>query len=137
MDSSAMSTNDCKHMKELGLISTVYKSLLLLSCVKDTSLIISLCTNSLVVSLWVLGGLAAEYPAPGTWARVQICPGCLRSENRIDSKCVTKRGVWVQFLSSPWWTPGSEKFCKSIRVGFPFGVLVLALTQAATLVPWG
>lgn len=34
-----------------------------------------------MVSLWVLGGLAAEHPAPGTLARVQICLGCLGSEN--------------------------------------------------------
>lgn len=76
-----MSTNACKCMKKLGSISPVCKSLLFLSCVKDTSLVISLCTYSLVVSLCVLGGLAAEHPAPGTLARVQICLGCLGSEN--------------------------------------------------------
>lgn len=45
-----MSTNDYKHIKKLGLISTVYKSLPLLSWVKDTTKIISLCTNSLPVT---------------------------------------------------------------------------------------
>lgn len=85
-----MSTNDCKNIKKLGLISTVYKSLPFLSCVKYTCLIIHLCTNNRVVSLWALEGLAAEHPAPGTLARAEICLSCRRTQNRFKVLCITK-----------------------------------------------
>lgn len=82
-----MSANACKHMKKLGLISTVYKSLPFLSCVKDTSLIISLCTNSLVVSVGV--GRAGNR-ASCSWYIIQGAdlPGLYWvREYRTDSKC--------------------------------------------------
>lgn len=54
-------------------------------------------------------------------------------EHGIDSKCCVSLREVFEYRFLPRWTPGSEKFCKTICVGSPFDMLVVALTQGDAL----